>query len=239
MEASPLTVRAICEGALQLIGSYSVRDTGADGDELRRAADWFDDVLKHTHARKRDLWLRRQGTIALQANTPSYDLISAMGVTAPVDGFMYPISAYVRDGQGNDSPVDIIRLENYDAIEDKDETGDLCLIAIDRLVASPRLYVHRVPATTGAQTLYLRYATFNPNPSGKAVEDRTSGLRATWSLWAKYKLASVIGDGAVRKLRDDEVKNFAARAEELYGELLAFEDQEHASEPRRTEPWGL
>ena len=238
MTKSPLTVRAICEGALELIGAYSVHQTGADANELRRAADWLDDMLKHTHGRQRNLWLVRQGTITLTANAQSYNLISALGTDAPPDGFLIPISAYYRDGS-NDAPIDIIRMLEYDNIERKDDVGDIEVIAIDRLLPTPTLYVHRVPEVVTGKSIKLRFATFNPDPTGKALEDRRTGLPATWSLWAKYCLASIIGDGPVRKIRDDEVKGFKERAEELYGQLVSFDDQEHANEPRRTEPWGL
>lgn len=239
MQASPGTVRAICEGALQIIGAYSVHDAGADAGELARSAQWLDDMLRHTAGTHRNLWRLSTATIDLEAETTSYSLVSAFGATAPADGMVFPVSAFVRDTSGNDTPVEIVFREVYDDIRDKDETGTPARIHIDRLAPTATLYVHPIPVADDTYTLHLTIQSFSPNPTGKAVENRTTGLRLEWDMWAKHALALVIGGGPVRRLREEELTKLKDMTGDYWHDLMAYANRERNNAPPQTEPWGL
>lgn len=239
MAKNPETVREICEDALMHIGAYSIHDEGAQHEDVERAARFFDKLLKDTASKQRQLWAIRTAPIALTANTQEYTLVEAMGDDAPDAGMMFPVSALVRDADGNDTPVKLVTRQEYDAITDKADTGMPCVLFIDRLSPDQTMKPHPVAAEDDLYTIYLTFQQFNPDPTARDVENRTTGLRANWGLWAGFALAEVLSYGAVRKLPEGEIQTFKTKALELWGDLTAYDDHEHADEPPIGAAWGV
>ena len=77
----------ICERALRKIGAFSVNDTAADPEELSEALYWLDLAVAELAGTEQCQWLIPTTlSIALTANTPSYDLSTALGTGNPTDG---------------------------------------------------------------------------------------------------------------------------------------------------------
>ena len=67
-------------------------------------------------------------------------------------------------------------------------------------------------------------------------QERSNGTYSHFSLL--LALAAQIGNGPVRKLPADEVRDMKAEAGGLLTDLEAYEDHEQANEPRRVEFYG-
>lgn len=234
--AAQLSVRSICERALRRIGSFALRDSEADPEEMAEAQHWLDLVVAHMAGTKRPLWLVPATLqLTLAADTKSYDLSDITGY--PTDGVLFPIDAWLRDPAGRDSHVELIRRKEYESIEDKDRAGETSVAHIDRLKAR-QIYVHPVIDTTG-YTLRILAQTYSPtyDPEGDPGAEVAHGFTQEWQLWMVTALAAEIGDGPVRRLPGNEVTALRNRAAQLLVELQES-NRETVSRPRRTAAWG-
>jgi hypothetical protein len=234
--AAQLSIRAICERALRRIGSFALRDSEADPEEMAEAQHWLDLVVSHMAGTKRPLWLVPATlSLTLTADTESYDLSDITGY--PADGVLFPIQAWLRDSSGMDTPVELIRRKEYENIADKDQAGETRVAHIDRLKGR-QIYVHPLVATTG-YTLRILAQTYSPtyNPEDDAGAEVAHGFTQEWQLWMITALAAEIGDGPVRRLPGPEVTALRNRAAALLVEL-GESNRESVSKPRRTAAWG-
>lgn len=229
-----LTVRQICEAALQEIGSYSLIDQGADPDEMARAGFWLDMIVGHMTGTGRRLWLTTDTiSIPLAADKAVYTQaeLNAASSNWPILGLQFPNHATVTFG-GRNSDCEIINRARFDDIGDPALGGAPCFIYIDR-TGDPKLRLWPVPATAD-YTLNLTGQTFHKTLLSDTTAPQSlqiaSGLKEPWNLWAVTALAARLGDGPVRKLGDGTVRRKQAIADRLLEDLEAFENMEHDDE---------
>jgi hypothetical protein len=232
-----LTIRQICEGALEKVGALSIYDREADAEELERAAFWLDALVGHIAGTRRRLWLQEDTLeIPLEADRIEYELQSYLGANYPDRGIQWPMHAVTRH-DGFDYDCHILTRQEYDDIADKDSGGRPRNIYLDRL-NTPTMKVHPVPSDSGF-TIRLTYQAFNDTlfPPGRSprlsVYNQTIDVRRAWNLYLMTALARQIGDGPVRKLPQGELDQHERHADKLLGQLESVEDQEHADEARR------
>ena len=231
------SARQIVEHALRKVGDYGLNDQAADPVSLRLGLEWLDMVFA-TFAGTNRVWWLVPGvlTLPMVADTASYDLPASLGASYPGDGIQFPIEARLEDSGGNTVPFRLVRLDEWEAITDTDQTGTPAIGYLDRF-AAPTLQVHPVP-TDATYSVKLRVQTFAADIADKGAGDQATGLRAAWQEWAIYRLAAALGDGTVRVLSGGEINYLSARAAGLEARLLAFENREHVTGPPLSEPWG-
>lgn len=227
-----LSARGIAEKALEKIGAYSINDTAADGEELVRALSWLDLIVAEVAGNERCFWLVPATIdVPLTADTASYDLESTMGTSAPADGVLYPVGVKLRDANDEDEPVEIIHRDAYEAIADKDASGTPDRVYFDRLnSAGITAYVYPVP-TVSTYSLQLVVQTHAPD-----LTLRSGGIAhnfpVAWQRCLITLLAGAIGDGPVRRLQSDVLRDIKGEGEALLNRLLARENREHAPAPQ-------
>ncbi len=231
----------ICERSLRKIGAFSVNDTAADPEELSEALYWLDLAVAELAGTEQCQWLIPTTlSIALTANTPSYDLSTALGTGNPTDGVLFPIEAWIRDSSGNDTPIDIIRRRDFEDIEDKDKSGVTDRIYIDRLNDDQNIYVYPVVDETG-YSIRLLCQTYAPNLLGGTPSEGGNvrhGFSTEWQRFLILQNAADIGSGPVRRLPASEIADIRQQAEMSRSRLMTYSNREKVSQPRRTRAYG-
>ena len=232
----------ICERALRKIGAFSVNDTAADPEELAEALYWLDLAVAELAGTEQCQWLIPTTlSIALSANTASYDLSTALGTANPTDGVLFPIEAWIRDSNGLDTPIDIIRRRDFEDIEDKDKAGVTDRIYIDRLNEDQNIFIYPVVDETG-YSIRLLCQTYAANLGGTgltATGNIAHGFSAEWQKWMVLQNAADIGSGPVRRLPISETDRIRAEAGTSLTKLMAHSNREKVSQPRRTRAHGV
>lgn len=235
-------VSGICERALRKIGAYSINDSAADPEELAEAVYWLDLAVAELAGTSHCVWLVPTTlTIPLSADTATYDLSDVLGDDYPTDGILFPIEAYVRDDDDNDTPIEIVRRRDYEEITDKATSGKPDRIYIDRLADDQNISVYPVPTDT-SYSIRLVAQTYAPDFVGsnlRAVNGNVAhGLSAEWQRWMILQNAADIGSGPVRRLPPGEISEIRRDAEISKARLLAYSNDEKDSMPRRTRAYG-
>lgn len=236
-------VSGICERALRKIGAFSINDSAADPEELAEAVYWLDLAVAELAGTGHCVWLVPSTlTIPLVANTKTYDLSDVLASAYPEDGILFPIEAYVRDSNDRDVPVEIIRRADYEAIEDKAQSGKPDRIYIDRLAADQNISVFPVPEDT-SYSIRLVAQTYAPDFVGNNLRSSNGniahGLSAEWQRWMILQNAADIGSGPVRRLPPGEISEIRGAAEVARQRLMAYSNDEKDSMPRRTRAHGV
>lgn len=227
------TAKEICEEALRKIGAYSLYDDAADGAELAEALSWLDLLVGFQSGKQRCFWfIPSTLSMTLTGGTASYNIANTLGTSAPANGLQFPVRAMLKDSNGNEDPLTIIRRDEYDEITDKDESGTPTKIYIDRMT-SPTLYTWPVLGSgiTG-YSVELTAQTYGGD-FHKGTGKKAHGLRPAWQMWAIYALAEVLGDGTIRRVPDREIAGFQAKAKDLEDQLFAYENREHQTTEHR------
>lgn len=231
-----LTIREICERALRKIGSFSMADTGADPAEMEETVLWLDMIVSHLASSTRAWWLvPATASITLTAGETSLNLAQAVGTSQAPYGVQFPISATIlRSTSVYEEPIKIFKRFEWDAIEDKTETGAPEAIFIDRL-RDPTLFWNPLVAAddTTTYTLKLTFQSFTQDLTAANLESKATQLHNAWNLYLVAALAAEVGDGPVRKLPQGEVDRMRVQVRKLEDELLSFEALQHADEPRQ------
>lgn len=233
-----LTPKQLCERALRKINAYSINDTAADPEHLEEALFWLDLIVGEIAGTNRCSWLIGTAVgIALDADTQTYSLADAMGNDLPSGRALFPTAAYLRDSSGTDSPVSIVKRDDWNAIEDKDTTGIPECVYIDRLT-SQNISVYPVP-TTNDYTLYVDVQTYARNMTAANGVVR-HGLPAEWQLYLVLELSGYVGDGPIRRINANTLRMWKAEADKKRDRLLAWSNQEQPGQTGmvRTKPWG-
>jgi len=171
--------------------------------------------------------------MTLTGGTASYDIETILGTNSPTDGIQFPVSATLKDSNGNETPLKITTRTEYEEIIDKDQEGIPDRIYIDRL-QTPTLKTFPVLTTgTTGYTIELVLQTFTDTFHGTNGAQVT-GYRQPWQLWMIYALTDVLGDGTIRRVPASEAKMYAAKAEKYEGRVLAFENRQFANTTQRT-----
>lgn len=224
------------EAALREIGAYSVNDSASDPAELDVALFWLDQIVGFYTAVNDAYWLvTNTFTITLVADQVSYDLENALGSNATTEGVLFVESVYVTDGSGNDTPIDKIRRDQYEAIENKTTSGTPDRVYIDRKTPTETLYVYPVMGSGGTNTLKVVLRNYSEDLTKERVA-ATHGLPPEWQMWMIIALAARIGSGPVRRLPVNEIKEMERKAKVLYDDLQSYANREHDS-GYRTARW--
>lgn len=236
-----MSANAIATEALRKIMAFVPSDVGADGNELDIARSSLDIVLAH-HLGTRNFWflVNEIVTLTLVGAQQDYNLKTELGSGWPSDGFMIPIDVKLVDTAGNKYDVDIVRRDEWDDLEQND-SGNPLSVYFDR--ADPTTITLRTEPTLASGvtgwSLELTMQKFAKQLHGGGVSGETaSGLPPVFNMWAIYQLAHYLGDGTLRRLRDNVLTDFRREAKELKIELERFAATEHADD-HIAEPWGM
>lgn len=104
------------------------------------------------------VWLRTRKTISLDNTKNTYSLQASDGDVA-MDPPIKIEAAYLRDSDGNDIPLRIMRtVQEYESISDKDKSGTPTAIFYERSYGTGELYLDTTPNdTTTYPSLILVY----------------------------------------------------------------------------------
>ena len=235
-----LKVSKIAELSLGKIGAFTVNQVSPDTDELYLTVQWLDIIVAALAGTRRCFWLTPATvTKALSANTTSYVLSTLLGTSYPTDGILFPTAAYIRDASSDDTEIELISRREYEALANKDATGEPTKAYIDRLADSQVIYLYPTPTTTD-YSLRLTFQTYPPTLTGGTPENagnRGHGFTADWQLWLITALAAEIGDGPVRRLPTQEVRDMRGAANDMLERLLTtYANTEKTTSPRRVKP---
>jgi hypothetical protein len=220
----------IAEKALRKIGAFPITDSAADALEMREALDWLTIIMAELAGRDRVFWLVPATlSIPLTATVASYDIQATMGTDYPDLGVQFPIEAFIQDDAGNRYAVEIVQRSVFEHFTNRDKTGPIEAIYIDRLYP-PTLYTFPTLADTSKSwTVELTVQTFAPDFQGNT--DRATGLRSAWQMWCIYTLSKCLGDGSITRVPNEELIGFERLAMQSYRQLWAYEQREHDSMP--------
>lgn len=239
--AQILTVADYCKRALRKIGSYSINDAGAEPEEMEEARFWLDMIVGHQAARKRTWWLTpTTATFPMAAGTQEYDLDAQLAPTASARGEQFVIQAFLDDADTGEMihEISLRSRKEWEEMEQRQREGTPECAYIDRQ-QSPKMLVSPVPNDARSYTVRLIFQSYSPNFPALAWANRTdTAIRSSWNLWLVTALAAQIGNGPIRKLPADEVRDMKAEAGGLLTDLEAYEDHEQANEPRRISFYG-
>lgn len=227
--ADPFTAVEICEKALRKIGSFSINDTAADKEEVDEALSWLDACMSHLGGSSRIFFLV-PGTLSLSltGGTASYDLTDELSASLDGLGVQFPISANLKDSSGNETPLTIIKRGQYEEIADKDATGAPTMVYIDRL-KEPTLTTYPVlDSNASGYTIELVVQQYSKDYKD-STGDTITQLRAAWNMWAVYAVSCEIGDGPVRRLPTQDLRDMRKERDRLLNELMAYENRSHAT----------
>ncbi|MFQ5640834.1 MAG: hypothetical protein ACE5IR_22880 [bacterium] len=131
---------------LRVIG-YGV---GLSGNQVAQGSQALNLIIREEDlagtGTSRDVWAESTGTIILKSG--GYIYSTSDGLKSDITEIT---RAVFRNTSGGDTPIDVISGEQYEEIEDKNETGDVCKIYLKResLPANQTLYVWPVPTALG------------------------------------------------------------------------------------------
>lgn len=226
-----LSIREICERSLRKIGSYSINDDGARAEEMEEAQQWLDLIVGHLTGRRRTWWLVPvNATIPLVAGQASYTLDQTL---FPDAGMQFAISAWSRNlADGRREEVPIKRRQEWEELPLLNPGQPSAVyISRDRI---PTLRLYPVQPNPVTHALDLTYQRFSADITARSVNAAMPDVRETWNLYLITALAYELGNGPVRKLPQDEVREMKAAATDLLADLEAYDAHEQANEPRRT-----
>jgi hypothetical protein len=136
-----------------------------------------------------------------------------------------------------ETPLTILRADQWEEIPDKSSSGTPDRIWIDRL-NEPVLKTYPVlGAGLTGYTIELRFQTFSPEYRNPNSGQEATGLRAAYQEWVIYRLAAALGDGTVRTLPAADLDRLEKKAGALWAGLMAFENREHESMPYVVSAW--
>lgn len=232
-----LTAKGIAERSLRLVQAFAINDTSADPEELRETLYWMDMLVAHKAATNRLYFLTPIDVVVPLPAAQTFDLVNAAGALWPTAGVLAIYHAMLTDSSNSETPLRVLRRDEYEEIENKTATGRPEAIYIDRLDPNYMASLWPVPADTSysakivVQTYAMDIAIDNKAaPTGSALH----GLAAGWQLWLVFGTAALISRGAVRALPPAEIKDLEAAGDKYFSELYINANNERGSEPRIT-----
>ena len=229
-----LTVNQFCERALRKIGSYSINDAGARSEEMEEARWWLDMMVGHLAARKRTWWkVPATALLTLREGVQEYSLDAEL---APVsaNGEQFVIQVFLDDATTGDAiqEISLRSRSEWEELDDRQRAGQPEFAYIDRM-RSPTLRLSPVPDAARSYRLRVVFQSYSPDFTALAWNNRAdTDIRQSYNLYIVTALAAQIGNGPVRKLPADEVRDMKQEAGSLLTDLEAYEDHEQANEPR-------
>lgn len=256
-----LSIEELCERALRKIGATAIRSSGARAEELRETRYWLDMVIGHEASRQRTWWLvGASATFNLTAgNAGPYDLNTVLTTAQAPDGVQFIVQIVLFDATtgldlldlplqrrqewetrklGPDNrpdPLEAARMLDVAVLPTPpDPPGVPQMCYVDR-EQNPSITFYPPPDDTRVYGARVIFQSFSSDFTKNLPVDKTYKLRTSMNLWAVTTVAAQIGNGPVRKLPLDEVKDMKAEAQQLRNDLEAYEFHEQASEPRRVQ----
>lgn len=219
----------IAEKALRKIGAFPITDSGADPMMMREALDWLTIILAELSGRDRVFWLVPETlSVPLTATVQNYD-IQAVATSWPELGVQFPIEAWIEDENGNREWLEIVQRSIFENFQDRDRTGPVECIYIDRLYP-PTLRTYPILADT-SKSWYVKMTVQTFSPDFRGNTDKATGLKSAWQMWCIYTLAARLGDGSITRIPTEEINGFKLDALASYDQLFAYEQREHDSSP--------
>ena len=234
-----MSARELAVLSLQRIGAFSVNDSSPDPVHLARALQWMDLGVQEFTGTGKSFWLVQRGIeIPLEAAKQEYDLQDAMGNALPPGNVIFPLSAMLDDGEGNETPVKIVDWEEFESIEKKSSTGVPFMICVDRMRPRMTMLVYYVPTST-TSILKLTVQQYAPDLT-RNNGDTSHQMRAEFQLWLVMMTAKHIGKGPVKRLSLQVSNDIAQEEGTLRARLAAYANKEQPmrGQPERTESWG-
>lgn len=231
------SVNFVCQRALRKIGEFALRASGPRPEAMEEARYWLDMVVAHVAAMERTWWLVPEtGTLPLVPGQREYDLTAALGPGQAPDGVQFVAAVSVVDaasGKLLSSPPILRRLEFEETLNANPGAVGLptaCYIDRDR---NPTLKFVEEPDT--AHTVRVVFQAYAPNLVQTQDMKLLSFFRDGWTMYLVTALSERIGNGPVRKLPADEVRDMRADANKLLYELHSYDHHEQHSHPRRVQ----
>ena len=226
-----LEIREVCERALRRIGTFSIRDSAADPAELEEARYWLDMVMGHVAARQRAWWMVAEtATINMIVGQADYALASVLPTGDAVAAVTLIKAVSLTDGQRED--VYLARRWEWEARGQHVPEGDPRWMAYIDRSSAPVLRLYPTPVDPLTHRLEVVFQRTSPDLVSGASTERILRFRQAWNLYIVTALAAQIGNGPVRKLPGDEVREMQMQAERLLFDLETFDAHEQAGEPR-------
>jgi hypothetical protein len=225
-----LTINEICERALRKIGAFSIRDTGADAAEMAEARYWLDMIVSHVSSLRRAWWrVPNTLSVTLTGGVSSYVLSASLAGGVEVQSV---ISAWrVAISTGEREQIAILRRQEWESRDGTATAGPPECCYIDRS-RDPVLRVWPTPPTPPLHRIELVLQPFTPDFQARGPTNKMDEVRENWHLFLVTALAAEIGNGPVRKLPADEVREMQVTAKALLYDLMDYDSHEQADEPR-------
>lgn len=173
------TALELAHDALELVGKYTPAQQAAEPVDVDRALHFMELLIAELCETHRIQWLIPTTLdIPLIADQQDYALNTSSGnYTAPSDKIVYPISAWLRDQNDHDQRIDIVRREQWEALEMKDTSGTPDEVYIDRVNDDKTMSVYPIPIAIDGSTLAYDAQTGNFTV-GATLTGGTSGATA-------------------------------------------------------------
>lgn len=253
-----LSVGEVVDRALTKIGQKATRSSGARAADVEEARYWLDMLIGHQSARQR-WWPLVPGTATfpLIAGQSSYNLQASVGATQAPSGIAFVIRVILYNlATGQDiHEVPIVRRQEFElrnfpqstqaqdvspwTWDDIDRSGvgadqagppNACYITRDQ---NPVMHISPAPDALVSYGARMLFQSYTPDSVTAAANDRLDSIRSTWNLWLVTALAAQIGNGPVRKLPADEVRDMKQEARDLRTELEAYDAHENQTQGKR------
>ena|SRR5882672_2684235 len=234
------TAKELAERALRLVGAFSINEDAAGDADMAETLYWLDMLAANEAGTRRAMWLvKDELTIDLVAADGDYVLTEELNAQLP-EGTQFPIAATL-DENGTRTKLRIVTQREFRRLSMPDTAGTPVMVFIDRL-NGPTMHVYPVPDTADAgHQIVLTVQSFAKSLKPKGVTANTNnaemqaGFRPAWNLWAAFRLASMIGNGAVRTLPVERVREYRTEAATLELRLEGFENADHSDDPPYTQ----
>ncbi len=231
------TVREIVDRALRKIGAYSIRDQGADGEEVTESLMWLDMIVADRFSQQRThMVVPSTITMALTTGVDTYVLDQVLG-TAAGGGVEYVANiALVMNNGGSGEPLpagdqDGLPRCSGGAADAGPDRAALHGAGRPQRAGDPEDRAEAAVHDAGDVVARVLVIQQIPMDFTLADEERAMRMRSCFNLWAVKALAAEIGDGPVRRLPQEETRLWKAEADAHWADLLAMDMQENTSAP--------
>ena len=150
---SNTTRNELINAALRKIGALSGTQA-VSADKLSRAVEALNLIIREEDLKQteqsRSLWALSTKALILTANGIAYTTTEGLS-----NDIRELVSASYRDTSGDDTPIKILNEQQYNALADKNETGDIESIFLkeNKALASQVLYIHPAPTSIGTASV--------------------------------------------------------------------------------------
>jgi hypothetical protein len=248
--ATPLPVRKlsaaeVCEMSLQKIGDFPTNDENADPDSMERALQWFDVIVAEVTGNRRCYWLTPETvTFEWPDGEASVVLADQMGSGYPPLGILFPIRAWDVDRTTGTrcGGIELCRRDKFEAQLTPLTSGLPNLLYIDRLVENQKAYISPIPNSSSQRNIALEFQTYTRSVLGEQGGDQagdiSTGFDQTWNLFLITRLSAELGDGPVKRLETQTIRDWRALSEGLLSSLLTYQNREKNNRPVVTRRYG-